>query len=250
MRIHPIPFALALVAVLASCSRTASVPRVLASVPATAPTISADSYESLESFLQRYWGDRWTQVRPNLRLRDCDWKAGVRASDLAPWSDVARKLEQDFTTLGASEIGAQCAEARRWTPQAQRLEDVDLVGAGLNPANKTLREQEWKRIHEILAPYDSDLNELGRASADQFVRYTTKLWREEKYWRSPFAPLSPPPNATEGKMLMVRTYTAGGWHVSFTLHRGDDPLFDEIWRLVGQVADERAAVVKAYIESV
>jgi hypothetical protein len=243
MRAFLMLFGLLLSVVAAACGSGSAV------VQATRPDNVPDETVSLEVFLARYWGDRWAQVRPNVRASGCEWEAPVRKSALIPWGEVASKLEPDFTTLSASEIDAHCQEARRWGGHAVRLEDLDLVEEGINPSRKPLAEKHWARIHEIIAPYDEDLAALGKASAEQFVRFTTQLWREGKFWKAPFAPVTPP-NPDGGRLLMMRAYSAGNWHVSFALHLGDDPILDDIWTLVGDVAHERAGAVRSYIESI
>lgn len=204
---------------------------------------------TLETFLARYWGERWPEVRPRISRQACDMKQPVSAVALARWDDVAGKIEPDLTILSQQEIDAHCSEALSWFGKAAAIDDLDLVKYGINAQDKPLSKEHWARIHAIIAPFDADLRALGRASAEQFSRFTTKLWNEQHYWRCPFVAIDP--KRTDGaEMLFLRSYAAGNWHVTFALHRGEEPEFDELWKLVGEISTKRAQAVHDYIASI
>jgi hypothetical protein len=128
----------------------------------------------------------------------------------------------------------------------ERARDLTPPGGPYNPARKQLGARGMENLNAIIAPFDRDLDALGRWSAEHFVAYTTTLWKEQRFWRCPCVAVDPPKPPGKRFMLM-RAYTAGIWKVSFALYEGDDAVFDEIWAEINEHREARSEAVHAYI---
>lgn len=221
----------------------------LAPARAPAAVTATPAAVSMREHLSAYWGDRWEHVRPLLRALPCQLDEPFDPSSATPFESVRPLLEPDFVTLSPTELEAHRRDARSWSRSGPDVDRVDFVAEGLDPAHRTLDEEHRRRIREIVAPFDAELDALGVASAEAFVAITRRIWKQESYWRSPHFPVNPPQPAGKRRMLL-RSYAVGSWHVSYAIHSGDDPAFDEVWAQIDDVSAARSEAVRRYLESI